>query len=729
MEIRDQEIPGDKAPAPAQPDSGTIKAELARVLASRQFQGSARLRKFLALAVERTLVGDTDQLKEYRIGLEVFGRSAHFDPRLDPIVRVEARRLRNRLARFYESEGTPNGVRIAIPKGTYSAAFLADEELQASAAIEEDSDSHPLLETFKEPSRAPTKWLQFTIAGAILLAVGLLAFALLAKRARPFEAISIQKITRAGDSTMAAISPDGRLLLRVISNEGMESLRVSALAGGDDREVIPSESVRYMGVQFSHDSNFIYFVRTEASNWGLGYVYRVPAQGGKPEKLVTDIDSDISFSPDGKSFTYVVYDNPDDHYRVMIAAAAGGASKELSSGPLNSAVFDPAWSPDGKTIVCSTRQTGAHASLVAIDVATGKSNLFFKSVYARLRRPIWLPGGKELAVVATERRSPYSEQQIILVSYPSATLRPLTRDTNSYSYQSLGADGRTMVAIQAQPHWNVFLLRADSLREPNARQIALGTSVQSMAWTRDNKLLISQEAGLSLLDPGSGKQTMVAGGERPLAEQASACPDNRIVFARTASDGKQSIWRMDANGANGKQLSTGWYDRYPICSGDNKTVYYEDFAENRNFRAVPLDAGSAHPVDDRSMASCEVCGRSFDISPDGTRAVFPVWIGQTKKIVLVQLDAQAGSRLFEFRERPDHPFLRFTPEGDGIAYAIRKLGVDNIWFQSFNERKWTQLTDFSGEQIRDFQFSPDGTQLAVTRGNVESDVVMIRDTR
>jgi len=88
------------------------------------FSRSARLSKFLRFAVERTLEDDADALKEYSLGLEVFDRDETYDPRIDPIVRVEARRLRNKIKQYYEQDGADEEVRIALPKGAYVPVFL-----------------------------------------------------------------------------------------------------------------------------------------------------------------------------------------------------------------------------------------------------------------------------------------------------------------------------------------------------------------------------------------------------------------------------------------------------------------------------------------------------------------------------------------------------------------------------------------------------------------------------
>jgi hypothetical protein len=76
--------------------------------------------RFLRLAVEQTLAGKASELKEYLIGVEVFDRKATYDPRLDPIVRVEARRLRSKLTAYYEGDGRNDAVLIEFAAGSYA---------------------------------------------------------------------------------------------------------------------------------------------------------------------------------------------------------------------------------------------------------------------------------------------------------------------------------------------------------------------------------------------------------------------------------------------------------------------------------------------------------------------------------------------------------------------------------------------------------------------------------
>ncbi len=100
-----------------------IRAQLDIILRSRAFIQSHRIRRFLQFVVEESLLGQPHRLKEYLIGLEVFDRREAFDPRVDSIVRVEARRLRYKLDEYYRSEGREDGIRIVLRKGSYVPIF------------------------------------------------------------------------------------------------------------------------------------------------------------------------------------------------------------------------------------------------------------------------------------------------------------------------------------------------------------------------------------------------------------------------------------------------------------------------------------------------------------------------------------------------------------------------------------------------------------------------------
>ena len=115
--------PSRTAAVPVKVPDRSTRQQLERILASATFQQSDRLKRFLQFIVTETLERRGDELKEYVVGVQVFEKEPSFDPRTDPLVRVQARRLRARLERYYQAEGRHDDLIIELPKGGYTPSF------------------------------------------------------------------------------------------------------------------------------------------------------------------------------------------------------------------------------------------------------------------------------------------------------------------------------------------------------------------------------------------------------------------------------------------------------------------------------------------------------------------------------------------------------------------------------------------------------------------------------
>ncbi len=131
------------------PTGDEIRAACERIALSQGFRGSDRMIRFLRFVVEKTLAGEAGEIKEYLLGVEVFDRAESFDPKIDTIVRVEARRLRKKLKEYYDGEGAAERVRIDIPGPGYvpSITTLAEPEAAEPAPepVAKAKDYRPYL--------------------------------------------------------------------------------------------------------------------------------------------------------------------------------------------------------------------------------------------------------------------------------------------------------------------------------------------------------------------------------------------------------------------------------------------------------------------------------------------------------------------------------------------------------------------------------------------------------
>jgi serine/threonine protein kinase len=552
-------------------------------------------------------------------------------------------------------------------------------------------------------------------------------------RVAPFENVSVKKITDNGKASLAAISPDGKYILNVKDDNGQESLLLRNVPTDSNTEVVPPALVHYKGLRFSPDGNYLYFIRSEAGSDALEYLYRAPVLGGTPQKLVTDIDSNITFSPDGSHFAFLRYNDPDeDKYQLIVQSAEGGDEKVLSFGPMSSGVYDPAWSPDGKVIIAGIRQPeGAVSGLILIDAKTGQPKLFFKASFGILSDPAWMPDGRGVLVLLRDQTSNFTLNQIAFISYPGAKSRLITRDINNYSDLSVASDGHSLATVLKQSRWDLFTTPSATPNSGHAQQVTSGKPAGNFAWTADGQLLISQGLALTLFNPASGSKTELISASHGdgLAAEPSACANGRyIVFTLAGRGGKRSqdIARMDAGGGNLKEITEGKLDTSPICSPDGQWVFYIDQSNGSKLFKVPLDGGSPQRVSDQLVAT------RFDVSPDGKVAAFGTFdhLGDHKaKLALVATDSGKTTNLSVFEHLPQGS-IQYSRDGKSVIYPVRENGVDNLWEQPLDGSPGKHITSFDSEQIGDsFGWSLDGSKLALIRGHVDSDVVLIRDSQ
>ncbi|MGO9085686.1 MAG: protein kinase domain-containing protein [Candidatus Sulfotelmatobacter sp.] len=547
-------------------------------------------------------------------------------------------------------------------------------------------------------------------------------------RTVPFQNFTVNKVTETGKVKLVAISPDGKYILSVVEDKAQQSLWLRNVPTNSNTQVMPPEPVQYLGVRFSPDGNYLYFVRGEPGE-ALKLLYRAPVLGGTPQKLVTDVDTNITFSPDGKNLAYVVMNNPAlGKLRLVTYSLESGESKTLVNGEMTQRMGDPAWSPDGKTIVCVVTQPGdAISGLVAVDVSTGKQNLVFTSKDGFMVSPVWLPDGSGLLALYNSRDTNFSRQQIAEVSIREGKVRAITHDINNYSDLSVSADGHMLATVMIESHFDLFALATLGLNGGQARQLTSESRVSRFSWTPDGQVILDQD-GLSLLHPDTGNKTTLTTAQHDgVAFQPSACADGRYIVTSIgghAGSKVVNVWRMDAGGGNFKQISDDKLDEFPVCAPDGKWVYYSDLSSGAILTRAPLDGGKAERLSD-------LPAYGFDISPDSKLATFITFAAAgvvRGQLALLPVDSPQNTKLLELQHSRSG-IAHFTPDGKAVVYPFRDQDADNLWLQPLDGSPGKQITNFKSEQIRDFHWSFDGSKLGLIRGHTDSDVVLLEESK
>ena len=544
----------------------------------------------------------------------------------------------------------------------------------------------------------------------------------------PFQNASVNKITETGTAALVAISPDGKYILNVVVNDkGQQSLWLRNVPSRSNAQIMPPERLQYTGVRFSPDGNYLYFVRADRGA-SLKYLYRAPVLGGTPQKLITDIDTNISFSPDGRSLAYAVNNNPEPgKFRLVVYSLQTGEEKTLVTGTSNKILRDPAWSPDGKIVVCVATQAGSSLSgLVAIDPLTGKQSLFHDAKRATLRKPVWLPSGKGLLVLSSDEETRFIRTRIVEISYPDGTARAVTHDVSDYSDLSLSGDGRTLATTLGESHFELFVAPSTALASGQAEQLTSIAGQSGFSWAPDGQMILVQDFRLNVFNVATHGQTpLMSPQQDDYAAQPSACANGRyIVFAVGTHGGaiKRTIWRLDTGGGTLKQLSDGKLASNPVCSPDGKWVYYSDDSNGGKLTRLPVEGGKAERLS-------EFPGYGFDISPDGKVAVLETYSDAKGRLALVSVDSPKTVKLLDQQRPVEQQTVHFTRDGKAVVYPFDDQGAQNLWRQPLDGSPGQQITNFKSEYIAAFQWSFDGSKLAVVRFHEDSDVVLLEETK
>jgi Tol biopolymer transport system component len=515
-------------------------------------------------------------------------------------------------------------------------------------------------------------------------------------------------------------SPDGKYIAYTeMMNVGKPSAKSSlwTLEVATNRRVMiaPPANNDYSGLTYSPDGGDIFYVGND------DVLYRIPASGGEPMKLMADVGA-FSLSPDGDKVAFWRALNSGET-AVMVANMDGSDERVLASRKKPEFIDRPAWSPDGSMIACITgvNARNGQASVIGLDAATGEERRITDQKWDEFSgRMAWLPDGSGLIV---------SAPQIWQIPYPPGEARKVTGDPNyRYGDISVTADGKSLVTSQSAWRSAVWMMR-----DGDAGAAMPITSNEHdlyywISWTPDARILYASNGNIWIMD-GDGTNPKQLTDNSGMNSQPTASPDGHyIVFSSNRADSAAfNLWRMDIDGRNPVQITHGAGEGQPVCSPDGRWVVYSSggpntFPKDKTLWKTSIEGGE--PV---QLASRPSSGA--DISPDG--ALIACWYqedsGTPFKIALIPIDGGPPIKILDATMSSIVP-VHWRPDGKVISYVHTGPFVSNIWNQPVAGGPPQPLTQFTSELIGGLDWSPDGHLICSRRHAVE-DVIMISDFR
>ncbi len=563
---------------------------------------------------------------------------------------------------------------------------------------------------------------QFAAIGLVVFALAALAGYKFLNRAPSLnlQNMQIAKLTDSGKASDVAVSPDGRYIVYVLSEGEQNSLWVRNVATKSDVQVMPPDQVIFAGLAFSPDGNYIYSTRSDKSNTNYNFLFVMPVLGGAVRQVLRDIDTRVSFSPDGKQFAFVRGVPDPGQVEIHIANIDGGDDRKVASIPsLVLFMRGAAWSPDGKTLAVavlkgSTQSKDIRWGLEAVNVTDGKVAELLSGPET-LGMPAWLPDGKNLLVsreIIEEARS-----QLVLVSFPGGERRRFSNDLSNYAAPlDMTQDGSMVVSVDRRQNAHVFV--APDGKSAQAKQIDFGeTSDQAVMSAPNGKLLVRSRGNQVVLMNADGSQRSTPQPNVRAFGRFSNCAD-RYLLMMSFQDNNGLLLRTDADGSNAMKLATGVLD--VDCSPDGKWVLYSDLdtlyrmpiegGAATNFGKFPGGIAGRYSPDGKWIAVAYQVMNNGGV-PAPKAGVMPAEGGEVSHV----MDPISGNS----------PGMDWSRDSKAIQFILTRNGASNIWEQPLSGEKPHAVTNFTSGRIYGFSWSHDGKQLLLIRGETVNDVVLI----
>lgn len=646
------------------------------------------------------------------------------------------------------------------------------DEYETLSASSSSGSQHSGVAPAAPPRRTPSMaWIGAALLGAAAIAGGWWALQRGRTTSQPYQEMRVSTQTSRGDLTDCVISPDGRFLAYLAGEPGHMSLRVRQVATGSDVDVLPSADVRIFNPSFSPDGNYLFYTAARPDNPRYRALYQVPSLGGQPRERAFDVDSRVSFAPNGKELVFwrgIVGENVT---KLIVLDLESGKERELASVTFQEAVLGgPQWSPDGKRIATSLLRPAPNlqSTIAMFDPVSGKRQDFVRIERTPLESIAWLNDGSALISCATDFAVAVTPQ-VFLHSYPGGRKSRITNDFNNYSRISTSLADATIAAIRQTTISNIWIVdtsvpstrRITSVANPENSGFLAGAvdSVTIIYAASDDQYMQIWAMGVS----GEGAHTLTSGNAHSFSETASS---GVIVFVRV-TDAGMHVWRMNSDGSGMRQLTAGGGGSLLGLSRDGRIVLCQDLSAPGTVLTLSTEDGrelrrdkdaqgvigpspdgrslllGAPAKDERGLTttrwgvvpttggeptvSFQFPEQAFGMAwaPDGQSATF---LNRADAGYNVYRQPFAGGAPQAVTRLTDGRLVAhaWSPDGRRLALRVRSGQDENVWVTDADGNNAVRVTEFSSTRIFGMAWMPDSRRIALSAGTHTSDAVLIR---
>jgi Tol biopolymer transport system component len=617
------------------PDVSAVREELEKILASTEFSQSERLSRFLRFVVEGAMEGRAQELKESVIGSEVLGRQAGYNSKIDPIVRVQAGRVRARLEAYYQGSGTLDRVRIELPKGGYVPLFTI-------------ASSEPAVAPAKILHRPARQWIY--LAG-IAAAIALLSVAALTRSTEP-PGITVRPFTRfRGFENTPAFSPDGKTLAYQWGDYTQAHIFLQKVDSETPVRLTNTSESEYMPT-WSPDGRRIAFLRRYGPDRFGVFTVGIDAHDERAHGELRH-STLMDWSPDGKWLVTADHVSTETPLVVFAISLENGGRRQLTAPPLSVLGDDgPVFSPDGSTLAFARRT----------DVAV-------EDLYIA-------PFHSETVQLGEPKRLTYLNQKL-----------------HRYSW---AADGQS-IFVSVQPKgmspgiWQVPLNGREMKRlaecGSNAAAPAVARTGGRMAYVVD---FVQRSIWRTSTKGGPG-QAIITSTAMDTSPQYS--PDGKRIAFRSNRSGSDEIWVTDAEGKAAQRLTSinGPITGSPRWSPDGKYLAFDSRVYgNSDVFVIPAAGGKMErftsEASNESVPSWSRDGRWIYFASDRTGKT-QIWKQPAAGGPATQVTWDGG---FAPMESPDGEFLYYVRGlgGTGLYRLPARGGTEQTVLENVEWNRW-----------------------------------------